>query len=54
VGTDLSTWVVRQGWALPADPAEPGLAEAAEAAKKDGAGLWRAGDAMLTPEAKAQ
>jgi endonuclease YncB( thermonuclease family) len=54
VGTDLSTWVVRQGWALPADPAEPALAEAAEAAKKDGAGLWRAGDATLTPEAKAQ
>jgi endonuclease YncB( thermonuclease family) len=53
-GTDLSTWVVRQGWALPADPAEPALAEAAEAAKKDGAGLWRAGDATLTPEAKAQ
>jgi endonuclease YncB( thermonuclease family) len=53
-GTDLSTWVVRQGWAVPADPAEPALAEAAEAAKKDGAGLWRAGDSTLTPEAKAQ
>ena len=53
-GIDLSTWVVRQGWAVPADPPEPALAEAAEAAKKDGAGLWRAGDDTVTPEAKAQ
>jgi endonuclease YncB( thermonuclease family) len=53
-GTDLSMWVVRQGWAVPADPAEPALAEAAEAAKKDGSGLWRVGDATGTPEAKAQ
>jgi endonuclease YncB( thermonuclease family) len=53
-GTDLSTWVVRQGWAVPAAPVEPALAEAAEAAKKDGAGLWRAGDMTGTPEAKAQ
>ena len=32
-GTDLSTWVVREGWAVPADPPEPSLAEAADAAK---------------------
>jgi len=50
-GTDLSTWVVREGWAVPADP-PPALAEAADAAKKDGVGLWRGGDDR--PEAKAQ
>jgi endonuclease YncB( thermonuclease family) len=53
-GTDLSTWVVREGWAVPADPPEPALAEAADAAKKDGVGLWRGGDDTVTPEAKAQ
>ncbi|HET7447962.1 MAG TPA: hypothetical protein VFJ49_08640 [Methyloceanibacter sp.] len=53
-GSDLSTWVVREGWAVPADPPEPALAEAADAAKKDGAGLWRGGDDTVTPEAKAQ
>jgi endonuclease YncB( thermonuclease family) len=53
-GADLSMWLVRQGWAKPTDPAEPALAEAAEAAKKDGVGLWRASDAKETPEAKNQ
>lgn len=53
-GSDLSTWVVREGWAVPADPPEPALAKAADAAKKDGAGLWRGGDDTVTPEAKAQ
>jgi endonuclease YncB( thermonuclease family) len=40
-GTDLSTWLVRQGWAEPKDPKEPALAEAAQAAKQEGLGLWR-------------
>lgn len=53
-GTDLSTWIVRQGWAKPTDPPDPALAEAAEAAKKDGVGLWRASDADDAPEAKNQ
>ena len=40
-GTDLSTWMVRQGWANPNDPPEPVLADAAEAAKSERIGLWR-------------
>ena len=28
-GTDISTWMVRQGWAKPNDPPEPALADAA-------------------------
>jgi endonuclease YncB( thermonuclease family) len=40
---DLSTWVLRQGWAEPKD-AEGPLAEAATAAKKERLGLWRDGD----------
>ena len=40
-GTDLSTWMVRQGWAKPNDPPEPGLADAAKAAKSARIGLWR-------------
>jgi len=40
-GTDLSTWMVRQGWAKPNDPPEPALADAAEAAKSARIGLWR-------------
>jgi endonuclease YncB( thermonuclease family) len=39
-GTDLSTWMVRQGWAKPNDPPEPALADAAEAAKSELIGLW--------------
>jgi endonuclease YncB( thermonuclease family) len=53
-GTDLSTWVVREGWAVPADPPEPAFTEAADAAKKDGVGLWRGGDDTVTPDTKAQ
>src|SRR4029453_9862517 len=40
-GTDLSTWMVRQGWAKPNDPPESALADAAEAAKSERIGLWR-------------
>jgi endonuclease YncB( thermonuclease family) len=40
-GTDLSTWMVRQGWAKPNDPPEPALADAAEAAKSKRIGLWQ-------------
>jgi endonuclease YncB( thermonuclease family) len=40
-GTDLSTWLVRQGWAKPNDPPEPVLADAAEAAKSERIGLWQ-------------
>ncbi len=39
--TDLSTWVVRQGWANPKDRAAKTLADAEDAAKKDKVGLWR-------------
>ena len=40
-GTDLSTWLVRQGWATPNEPSEPALAKAAEAAKTARIGIWR-------------
>ena len=40
-GNDLSTWMVRQGWAKPNDPPEPALADAARAAKSERIGLWR-------------
>ena len=40
-GTDLSTWIVRQGWAKPNDPPEPALADAGEAAKSERIGLWQ-------------
>jgi endonuclease YncB( thermonuclease family) len=40
-GTDLSAWMVRQGWADPKDPSEPALAKAAEAAKTARLGIWR-------------
>jgi endonuclease YncB( thermonuclease family) len=40
-GTDLSTWMVRQGWAKPNDPPEPALADAASAAKSEHIGIWR-------------
>jgi endonuclease YncB( thermonuclease family) len=39
--TDLSAWMVRQGWAEAKDPA---LAEAAEAAKDERLGVWRVSD----------
>jgi endonuclease YncB( thermonuclease family) len=40
-GTDLSAWLVRQGWAKPNNPPEPELADAAEAAKSERIGLWQ-------------
>ena len=40
-GTDLSTWLVRQGWAKPNELPEPALADAAEAAKSERIGLWQ-------------
>ena len=39
--TDLSLWLVRHGWAKPKAPAEATLTEAADAARKRKAGLWR-------------
>jgi endonuclease YncB( thermonuclease family) len=43
-GTDLSTWLVRQGWATPREPSETALAEAAAAAKSEKLGLWRSAE----------
>ena len=40
-GDDLSTWVVRQGWANPKDTSEKALADAEDAAKKAKIGFWR-------------
>jgi endonuclease YncB( thermonuclease family) len=40
-GTDLSTWMVSQGWAEAAAPKEPALASAADAARKKKIGIWR-------------
>jgi endonuclease YncB( thermonuclease family) len=40
-GTDLATWMVRQGWAEPKEGSERSLAEAAQAAKQEHVGLWR-------------
>ena len=40
-GTDLSTWVVREGWANPKGTSEKALADAEDAAKKEKIGLWR-------------
>jgi endonuclease YncB( thermonuclease family) len=42
MGQDLSTWLVRQGWATPQAGAEPELAKALDAAKSDHRGLWQA------------
>jgi endonuclease YncB( thermonuclease family) len=42
--TDLSIWVVRQGWAEPAQTAEAALADAAKAARQDRIGIWRAAE----------
>ena len=39
--TDLSTWLVRQGWATPQKGAEPELAKALDAAKSERLGLWQ-------------
>jgi endonuclease YncB( thermonuclease family) len=43
-GTDLSTWLVRQGWATPREPSETALAEAAAVAKSEKLGLWRSAE----------
>jgi endonuclease YncB( thermonuclease family) len=40
-GIDLSMWMVTQGWAVPSEPKEAKLAEAAETAQKKKIGLWR-------------
>ena len=39
-GEDLSTWLVRQGWATPKAGAAPALGDALAAAKSDRLGLW--------------
>jgi endonuclease YncB( thermonuclease family) len=41
MGQDLSTWLVRQGWATPQKGAEPELAKALDAAKNERLGLWQ-------------
>jgi endonuclease YncB( thermonuclease family) len=38
---DLSLWVAAQGWAKPAKPAEPKIADAADEARKKKIGIWR-------------
>ncbi len=43
-GTDLSEWLVRQGWAEPKQKTEVSLAKAAEAARQDRLGIWRAAE----------
>lgn len=40
-GTDLSAWMVRQGWAEPTDANEALLVRAAQTAKKERLGIWR-------------
>ena len=40
-GSDLSTWMVTQGWAEPKAPKEKALADAAAAARKKRIGIWR-------------
>jgi endonuclease YncB( thermonuclease family) len=40
--TDLSAWMVQQGWTEAAQPADPALAQAAEAARQNHLGIWRA------------
>lgn len=43
-GTDLSTWLVRQGWATPKGPNDAALVEAAAAAKSEKLGLWHSAE----------
>ena len=38
---DLSTWLVRRGWATPQGNSEPELAKALDAAKTEKLGLWQ-------------
>lgn len=40
-GSDLSTWMVAQGWAEPKPLSEQALADAAAAARKKRIGIWR-------------
>ena len=40
-GSDLSAWMVAQGWAEPKAPMEKALATAAAAARKKRVGIWR-------------
>jgi endonuclease YncB( thermonuclease family) len=40
-GTDLSLWMITQGWVKPATPADAELTEAGEAARKKKIGVWR-------------
>jgi endonuclease YncB( thermonuclease family) len=53
-GTDLATWVVRQGWANPKDTQEQELAEAETAARKDKIGMWRGGDVAAKTQTGSQ
>src|SRR6476646_1202685 len=53
-GTDLATWVVRQGWANPKDSQEQELAEAETAARKDKIGMWRGGDVAAKTQTGSQ
>jgi endonuclease YncB( thermonuclease family) len=39
--TDLSTWLVENGWASPADEASPDLAALGETARAENRGLWQ-------------
>ena len=39
---DLSTWLVRRGWATPRENSEAELAKALDAAKTEKLGLWQA------------
>lgn len=43
-GTDLSTWLVRQGWATPKSPNDAALVEASAAAKAEKLGLWHSAE----------
>lgn len=40
-GTDLSVWMVHQGWVKPKAPADAKLAKAADAAREKKIGVWR-------------
>lgn len=40
-GTDLSVWMVSQGWVKPKSQADTKLAEAADSARKKKIGVWR-------------
>jgi endonuclease YncB( thermonuclease family) len=42
--TDLSSWMVRHGWAEAIAPAEPEIVKAAEDARRERIGFWRAAE----------